>query len=102
MPDPTNPSETCFNRVGSDLACKHWTKLKRLVMAKHSSLLPTFVTYGRKMFYNIGPSSTAYEYRPPSPNVWDGLQSDKEIERDWVVDSRPKVGRYEFFTFWSL
>ena len=36
-------------------------------------------------------SSTAYEYRPPSPQLWGGLQSDKEIERDWVVDSRPKV-----------
>jgi hypothetical protein len=36
-------------------------------------------------------STTAYVYRPPSPEVWLGLFSDQEIERDWVVDSRPKV-----------
>ena len=45
-------------------------------------------------------STTAYEYRPPSPKLWGGLQSDKEIERDWVVDSRPKVDF--FFYIYSI
>ena len=32
-----------------------------------------------------------YQYIPPVPGEWRGGQSDIEIERDWVTDSRPKV-----------
>ena len=32
-----------------------------------------------------------YQYLPPVPGEWRGGQSDIEIERDWVTDSRPKV-----------
>ena len=32
-----------------------------------------------------------YQYLPPAPGEWRGGQSDIEIERDWVTDSRPKV-----------
>jgi hypothetical protein len=48
--------ERFFNRVGSCFTNRHYTKLERLAMDKHSSLLRTFVNYGRKKFYNIGPS----------------------------------------------
>jgi hypothetical protein len=37
------------------LALKQLTRLERLAKSKHSSLLQKFITYGRKMFYNIGP-----------------------------------------------
>ncbi len=36
------------------LTHKHYTRLERLNRNKHSSLLRTFVNYGRKKFYNIG------------------------------------------------
>ncbi|XP_023349661.1 WD repeat-containing protein 63 [Eurytemora carolleeae] len=32
-----------------------------------------------------------YTYKPPSPNPWQGLGSDKEIENDWVKDCRPRI-----------
>ena len=32
-----------------------------------------------------------YQYIPPVPGDWRGMQSDIEIEGDWVTDSRPKV-----------
>ncbi len=47
--------ERFFNRVGSCCTNRHQTKLERLAMYKHSSLLQTLVNYGRKKFYNIGP-----------------------------------------------
>jgi hypothetical protein len=31
------------------------TRLEKLARDKHSSVLPKFVNYGRKKFYNIGP-----------------------------------------------
>jgi hypothetical protein len=37
-----------------DLAHKHKTRLAKLARDKHSSLLRTFVNYGRKKFYEIG------------------------------------------------
>ncbi len=36
---------------------KHLTRLVRLAEDKHSSLSITFVNYGHKRFYNIGPWS---------------------------------------------
>ncbi len=39
------------------LNCKHYTLLERLPKDKQSSLLWTFINYGRKMFCNIGPRS---------------------------------------------
>ncbi len=33
--------------------------LERLVRVKHSSLFQTFVNYGRKKFYNIGPRASS-------------------------------------------
>jgi hypothetical protein len=33
---------------------KHLSKLEKLAMDKHSSLLRNFVNYGRKKFYNNG------------------------------------------------
>jgi hypothetical protein len=36
----------------SGLTRKYYTKLKRLAMDKHSSLIPTFI---KKRLYNIGP-----------------------------------------------
>jgi len=41
--------------MGSGLTCKHCTRLERLARDKRSCLLRTFVNYGRKKFYNIGP-----------------------------------------------
>jgi hypothetical protein len=46
--------ERCFARVGSDLTCKHHTKLERRV--RDSSLLQMFVNYSCKMLYYIGPN----------------------------------------------
>jgi hypothetical protein len=46
-----NP-ERFFTRVGSSLANKHKTKLKRLARDKHSSLLQT-VNYECKKLYNV-------------------------------------------------
>ncbi len=36
------------------LLIKNWNRLKRPAMEKHSSILQTFVKYGRKKFYTIG------------------------------------------------
>jgi hypothetical protein len=43
--------------VGHDLSLtnKHLARLGKFAMVKHSSLLRTFVNYGRKKFYNIRP-----------------------------------------------
>ncbi len=41
------------SRVGSCLNHKHQTRLERLARDKHSSLLGSFVNYGRKKLYNI-------------------------------------------------
>ncbi len=66
--DPLHPSlvfagrpvSTCVkqlsglhSRVGSRPYCKHDTRKERLDWDKY--LLRTFVDYGRKKFYNIGP-----------------------------------------------
>ena len=37
-----------------------------------------------------------YQYIPPVPGEWRGGQSDIDIERDWVTDSRPKVSENIF------
>ncbi len=42
-----------FTWVGSGLTNKHQSKLEKLAIDKHSSLLQKFVTYGRKKFYNV-------------------------------------------------
>ncbi len=44
-----------FTRIGSSLTHKHYNSLERLASDKQSSFLQTFVNYGRKEFYNIGP-----------------------------------------------
>jgi hypothetical protein len=49
--------QSFFNRVGSCFTNRHWTRLEKLALGKHSSLLQKFVNYGRKKFYNIGPRS---------------------------------------------
>ncbi len=36
---------------------KHYTRLERPARDKHSSLVQTFVNYGRKKFYKVGPLS---------------------------------------------
>jgi hypothetical protein len=41
--------------VGSGLTSKYWSMVERLARGKQSSLLLTFVKYGRKKFHNIGP-----------------------------------------------
>ncbi len=45
--------------LGQTLSITHkrYTRLESLARGKHSNLLRTFVNYGRKKFYNIGPSS---------------------------------------------
>ncbi len=45
----------CFTRVGSGHTCKHQTRMERLAKDTHSSLLQTFVKYGRKSFITLGP-----------------------------------------------
>ncbi len=42
--------ERYFTQVASGLSCKHQTRLERLAMDKHSSLLRKSVNYGRKSF----------------------------------------------------
>jgi hypothetical protein len=49
-------SEKCFTRVGSNGTRKHELRLERLAMDKRPNLFQTFVNYGRKKLYNIGPS----------------------------------------------
>ncbi len=41
--------------VGSGLTQKHYARLEMLARDKNSTLLQTFVSFGRKKFYNIGP-----------------------------------------------
>ncbi len=48
-------SERHFIHLCSSLISKHYTRLERLVMDKHSSLLWKSVNYGQKKFYSIGP-----------------------------------------------
>ncbi len=47
--------ERFFNRVGSCFTKRHYIRLERLLMDKHSSLLRTFVNYGRKFFITLEP-----------------------------------------------
>ena len=35
--------------------------------------------------------STPFHYSPPVARQWNSLGSEKEIESEWVRDSRPKV-----------
>ncbi len=49
------PTLECRTQAGSMLTCKHQTRLERLARDKHSSLLRTFVNYGRKSFIILGP-----------------------------------------------
>ncbi len=44
-----------FNKPDSDLTLKLKAYLEKLTGDKHSTLLETFVNYGRKKFYNIVP-----------------------------------------------
>ncbi len=53
--------ERFFNRVASCFANRHQTKLERLAMDKHSSLLRKFVNCVRKKFFNIGPCGLYYK-----------------------------------------
>ncbi len=53
--------ERCFNRVGSFFKNRHYIRLERLAMDKHSSLLRTILNYGCKKFYNIGPRGLYYK-----------------------------------------
>jgi hypothetical protein len=55
--------ERCFTWVGSCVTRKHYTILEMLARDTHSSLLPKFVTYGGKRFYNIG-LGMAWKYWP--------------------------------------
>ncbi len=48
-------SEMCFIHLGSSLTFKHQTRLERLAMDKHSSLLRKSVNYGQKSFTTLGP-----------------------------------------------
>ncbi len=49
--------EKCFTQVSSSLTHNYFTRLKKFSDDKHSSLLRTFVNYGRKKFCSIGPWS---------------------------------------------
>jgi hypothetical protein len=55
--------ERCFTCVGSRLTCKHYAIVESLARDKHASLLQKFVTYGRKILYNVCPSSTDQSLR---------------------------------------
>jgi hypothetical protein len=46
--------ESCFTR-------KEYTMLEMLARDKHSCLLRTFVNYGIKKFYNIGPRGQSHK-----------------------------------------
>ena len=50
-------SGTPFPREAIGLNHRHWPRLERLARDKHSSILQTFVIYGRKKLYNIGSRS---------------------------------------------
>ncbi len=47
--------EGSFTRVGSGLTRKYWTRVERLARDKHSSVLVTFVNYGRISFTTLAP-----------------------------------------------
>jgi hypothetical protein len=49
------------------LTPKHKTRLERLARGKHSSLLQTFINYGREKCYNIDPWSLLFSTTPPLP-----------------------------------
>ncbi len=46
--------EGCFTWVGSGLNFKHQTRLEEPASGEHSSLLSTFVNYGRNFFIIMG------------------------------------------------
>ena len=48
--------ERFFNRVGPCFTNKQLTRLERLALDKHPSLLRTFFNKGRKVFVTFGPS----------------------------------------------
>ncbi len=53
--------EKGFTQVSSCLTHNHYTNLEKLAKDKHSSLFQTFVKYGRKKFYKIGPWGLYYK-----------------------------------------
>ncbi len=53
--------EMSFTWVGSGRTHKYLTKLEMLVKDKYSTLLRTFVNYGRKKFCNFRPWSEFYK-----------------------------------------
>jgi hypothetical protein len=59
-----------FNRVASCFANRHLTRLERLAVDEHSSLLPKFVNYREKKFYNIGPGYCCKKVRNILDKIW--------------------------------
>jgi hypothetical protein len=53
--------ERFFNRVGSCFRNRHQTRLERLAMPKHYSLLQKYVNYDCKKFYNIETQVQCYK-----------------------------------------
>ncbi len=52
-------SKSSFRFSTPGLTFKHYTRLERLVRDKHTSLLRTFVNYGRKFFITWTPGAGA-------------------------------------------
>ncbi len=48
-------SEMYFTWVRSGLTFKHLTRLEKFDKDKHTNFLRTFISYGRKKPFNIGP-----------------------------------------------
>ena len=51
------PEISSLYRKALGLIHKHLTRLEKLARDKRSSLLRTFVNYGHKKLYNVGPKS---------------------------------------------
>ncbi len=56
LPNSGSP-ERFSDRVGSCCTNRPQARLERRATDKHSSLLRTFINYGRKKFYNIAPGA---------------------------------------------
>jgi hypothetical protein len=58
--------------------------LEKLVRDKHYSLLRKSVNYGRKKFFNIGPSKDFADNDKINLRHWLALKKLKTIKPDWI------------------
>jgi hypothetical protein len=61
--------ERGFTRVGSGLTNRHYTRLEKLSMDTHTSLLRNFVNYDLKSFVTLGTVTLKKSFMKSTPGI---------------------------------